>query len=71
MDEYIPSKDFVERTMRKIHEVSVTPERRLSAGKLRFNFLFAKYGYVAAAIVFGLINLARLYFGVFAPINCR
>jgi hypothetical protein len=71
MDEYIPSDDFVERTMKKIHDVSAKTEYRFLTVKFKLNCFVLKFGYVALAIMFGLINLVRLYFGVFAPINCR
>jgi len=71
MDEYIPSNDFVERTMEKIHDVSIKPECRFLNFKFNFNCSVLKYGYAAIAIIFGLINIARLYLGIFAPINCH
>jgi hypothetical protein len=71
MDEFIPSEDFVERTMKRVNEVSITQGPMQFSATLRFNNQLIQFGYLAAAVVFGLINLARLYFGVFAPVSCH
>jgi hypothetical protein len=71
MKDFIPSGDFVEKTMVKIHEVSLSGHKPALA---RLPFVFIRIAQIAAAafgMALGAVNLARLYMTVFAPIVCH
>jgi hypothetical protein len=71
MEDYVPSTDFVERTMKKVHAASFGIEATAPARYCRAMSIAGRYAAWAAGAAFGLINLARLYSAVFSPIVCR
>ena len=71
MKEFIPSHDFVEKTMATIQETVVHGKGHTFA---QVPYAFVRIAHYAAAVfgmAFGIMNLARLYLSVFAPIVCR
>lgn len=71
MKEFLPSGDFVEKTMVKIQKAAAGRKGPVFGG---IPFEFVRITQIAAAVfgmALGIMNLARLYLSVFAPIVCR
>ena len=70
MKEFEPSSNFTYGTMRKIRAYEQEQRRSVAQRQPVFSGLLPMI-VSAGGVVFGILNLVRLYLAVFSPVVCR
>lgn len=70
MKEFEPSKDFTASTMSKVRAYEREVRQTVSQRQPEFTPAL-RWAMRAGGLIFGILNLVRLYFAVFAPAVCR
>jgi hypothetical protein len=71
MKKYEPSGDFVSKVMKDIYAYEETREVKPWLFQRLLSSRPLYYAASAGGILFGIFNIVRLYFSVFAPALCR
>lgn len=71
MKEFKPSHDFVSKVMKDIYAYEETKEVKPRLSQRLLSSKLLHYAASAGGILLGILNIARLYFSVFAPALCR
>lgn len=70
MKEFEPSKDFTEMTMGKVRTYERELRRCSDKDKIMPNFSL-RYLIASSGLIFGILNLLRLYLALFPQVACN
>lgn len=70
MKRFEPSEHFIENTMKKVHDCQL-PKERFAFFHTRLSNVLLKYSILSGGVILGLVNIIRLYIGIFAPSICQ
>jgi hypothetical protein len=71
MNDFEPSKDFVSRTMKAIHDYEAEKKDEPSPALGLIPPQLLQYALTICGLLAGLFNIARLYYAIFSPVICR
>ncbi|MBI5233032.1 MAG: hypothetical protein HY880_01620 [Deltaproteobacteria bacterium] len=71
MKEFEPSKDFVSRVMKSVHDYERMQAKDAVLVPSLFSLRSVRYAMSAGGLLLGIANLIRLYFTLFSPVLCR